>query len=85
MRAVFFCSTSASILTRSISTLMTSADDSGVGVGAGGSWIAFRLGRSMFAFKFLLDVCEVTGLAGEKSKAARTIKVTRDRGSRRDR
>src|SRR5215467_10369991 len=87
MRAVFFCSTSASILTRSTSTLTTSSDDSGVGVGVGlgGSWIAFRLGRPMFAFKFLFGVCEVTGLVEQKSRAATMIEVTRKRGSRKGR
>src|SRR5689334_14169475 len=69
MRAVFLCRTSASILTRSTSTLTTSADDSGVGV-------------RVFAFNFLLGVCEMIGLAEEKSRAARTIEVNRKRGSR---
>src|SRR6185503_7135520 len=85
MRAVFFCSTSASSFTRSTSTLTTSELNSGVGVGFGGSWIAPRLGRPMLALKFLLGVCEVTGLAEQKSKAAMTIDVIRIRGSRRDR
>src|SRR5689334_6810051 len=84
MRAVFFCSTSASILTRSTSTLTTSAGDSGLepGVGLDGSWFEFRRGLPLFAFKFLLGVCEVTGLGEEKSRAARTIEVSRKRGSR---
>src|SRR2546430_15878315 len=69
MRAVFFCSTKASTLTRSTSTLTTSSPDSGVGFGVG-RWIAFRLGRAPFVLEFLLGVCELTELAKEKRRAA---------------
>src|SRR5205085_2936348 len=69
------CSTRASTLTKSTSTLTTSSLDSGVGVGVGGSWIAFRLGRPLFALEFLFGVCELTELPDAKSRAAITIRA----------
>src|SRR2546430_17410367 len=78
MRAVFFCITSASILTRSVSILTTSSAASGVGVGLG-SWIAVRLGRPLFVLMFWLGVCELTELPNEKAIPPITISTTAGR------
>src|ERR1051326_9385777 len=75
MRAVFFCITSASILTRSVSILMMSWGASaapGAGVGLG-SWIAERLGRPLFVLAFWLGICELTELPNEKAIPPITI------------